>query len=96
MEKNPKHELFAELYMFCSTWQTRYAHLRDAATAANCLDLYWDWLDSPAGQEYRQMLRATLDVFREQRQAAALPERALEDMAVAMDLVGTITEGEDE
>lgn len=95
MEKNPKHELFAELSMFCSTWQTRYAHLKEAATAAGCLDLYADWIKSPAGFEYRQMLQATYDVLRE-RCAPVMSERALEDMAVAMDLVGTTTEGEDE
>jgi hypothetical protein len=95
MAPNVKHELFAELDMFCKNWQTRYAHLKEAAVAAGCMDLYEDWLRSPAGQEYRQMLQATYDLFKE-RNAGMLSERAIEDMAVAMDLAGPITEGEDE
>lgn len=88
----PRHALFDELDMFCKGWQTRYLHLYDAADAANALDMYYSWLGSAQGQEYRQQLQATQDVWREQQQhngrETALP--------YSLETLDAVPAGEDE
>lgn len=87
------HELFEELSMFCPSWQRRFAHVKDAAVAANAMDLYYAWARTADGIAYGEMIKATFDTFKQQN-ALLLSQRAIEDMAVAMDL-HTFNDAED-
>lgn len=88
----PRHDLFLELDMMDRNWQTKYLHLYDAADAANALDLYYSWLGSAEGQEYRQQLQAVQDVWREQRRDS-VRETAL---PYSLETIASVPVGEEE
>lgn len=70
--------LFEELDAFDGRWQLHYKTLRDAAIAAKALIMYQEWLTSPAGQHYRELLRDVPDTLAQNEAERKLRERAAE------------------
>jgi hypothetical protein len=71
------HELFEELSAADPKWQQHYASLREAAVAADCLELYYDYLATADGQLRQLRLKDVPDTVRANKLERKQRERML-------------------
>lgn len=72
-----QHELFDELDAYDPKWQTHYDRLRDAAVAANCMNLYYEFMLTPQGRHYQQLMFGVRDTVAQNRAERETRRRVL-------------------
>lgn len=88
-------ELIEELEAFDPKYQTRYTTLAAAAEAAGIVDEFMDWLGTPAGLNYSQIVSAhdhTADNAERKAQQGA--EQGMLFRNLATDKRGYVVEGD--